>query len=129
MLGWREHRWDSREDLIDTRYRPEVSGVLCRSWFVEIKLLLVNMVIHVMAARRSNGELGGQNSQFLTELTALLLEQNRVHGEQIQQLLRAREDRHAHSHPTITANPVHRHFKELGPMKFKGATNPLVAEE
>ncbi|XP_042388479.1 uncharacterized protein LOC121980479 [Zingiber officinale] len=86
-------------------------------------------VIQIMAARRNNGELGGQNSQFLIGLTALLQEQNHVHGEQIQQLLRAREDGHALSRSAVTANPVYRQFKELGPTEFKSATDPLVAEE
>ncbi|KAG6499346.1 hypothetical protein ZIOFF_039111 [Zingiber officinale] len=53
----------------------------------------------------------------------------RRNNEQIQQLLRAREDGHAPSRSTVSANPVYRQFKELGPTKFKGATDPLVAEE
>ncbi|XP_042467322.1 uncharacterized protein LOC122050489 [Zingiber officinale] len=42
-----------------------------------------------MAGRRNNnnGEMGGQNNQFLEGLTALLHEQSRIHGEQIQKYI------------------------------------------
>ncbi|XP_042472247.1 uncharacterized protein LOC122054892 [Zingiber officinale] len=83
-----------------------------------------------MAGRRNNGEIGGQNNQFLEGLTALLREQeqNRTHGEQIQQLLQAREQESTPRRPTSNANQVYKQFRELGPTEFKGTMDPIIAE-
>ncbi|KAG6473219.1 hypothetical protein ZIOFF_067132 [Zingiber officinale] len=83
-----------------------------------------------MAGRRNNnnGELGGQNNQFLEGLTALLHEQNRIHGEQIQQILQAREQGSTPRRSTPSTQPVYKQFRELGPTEFKGTTDPIVAE-
>ncbi|XP_042396851.1 uncharacterized protein LOC121986998 [Zingiber officinale] len=81
-----------------------------------------------MAGRRNNGEIGGQNNQFLEGLTALLREQNRIHGEQIQQLLQAREQESTPRRPTPSAHPVYKQFRELGPTEFKGTTDPIIAK-
>ncbi|XP_042387466.1 uncharacterized protein LOC121979543 [Zingiber officinale] len=83
-----------------------------------------------MAGRRNNnnGELGGQNNQFLEGLTALLHEQNRIHGEQIQQILQAREQGSTPRRSTPSTQPVYKQFRELGPTEFKGTTDPIAAE-
>ncbi|KAG6531501.1 hypothetical protein ZIOFF_005315 [Zingiber officinale] len=83
-----------------------------------------------MAGRRNNnnGELGGQNNQFLQGLTALLHEQNRIHGEQIQQILQAREQGSTPRRSTPSTQPVYKQFRELGPTEFKGTTDPIAAE-
>ncbi|XP_042454998.1 uncharacterized protein LOC122039050 [Zingiber officinale] len=81
-----------------------------------------------MAGRRNNGDIGGQNNQFLEGLTALLWEQNRIDGKQIQQLLQAREQESTPRRPTPSAHPVYRQFRELGPTEFKGTTDPIVVE-
>ncbi|KAG6489128.1 hypothetical protein ZIOFF_050386 [Zingiber officinale] len=82
----------------------------------------------VMTGRRNNGEVGDQNNQFLQGLTALLREQNRIHGEQIQQLLQVREQESTPRHPTPSAHPVYKQFWELGPTEFKGITNSIIAK-
>ncbi|XP_042463814.1 uncharacterized protein LOC122046902 isoform X2 [Zingiber officinale] len=81
-----------------------------------------------MAGRRNNGDIGGQNNQFLEGLTALLREKNRIHGKQIQHLLQAREQESTPRRPTPSAHPVHKQFRELGPTEFKGTTDPIVVE-
>ncbi|XP_042386795.1 uncharacterized protein LOC121978525 [Zingiber officinale] len=83
-----------------------------------------------MAGRRNNnnGELGGQNNQFLEGLTALLHEQSRIHGEQIQQILQAREQGSTPRRSTPSMQPVYKQFRELGPTEFKGTTDPIAAE-
>ncbi|XP_042441150.1 uncharacterized protein LOC122026473 [Zingiber officinale] len=83
-----------------------------------------------MAGRRNNnnGEMGGQNNQFLEGLTALLHEQNRIHGEQIQQILQAREQGSTPRRSTPSTQPVYKQFRELGPTEFKGTTDPIAAE-
>ncbi|XP_042452603.1 uncharacterized protein LOC122037224 [Zingiber officinale] len=55
-------------------------------------------------------------------------EQNHIHGEQIQQLLQAREKESAPKRPTPNAHLVYTQFRELGPTEFKGTTDPIVAE-
>ncbi|KAG6492134.1 hypothetical protein ZIOFF_047084 [Zingiber officinale] len=85
----------------------------------------------VMARRRNNnnnGEMGGQNNQFLEGLTALLHEQNRIHGEQIQQILQAREQGSTPRRSAPSTQPVYKQFRELGPTEFKGTTDPIAAE-
>ncbi|XP_042439793.1 uncharacterized protein LOC122025100 isoform X1 [Zingiber officinale] len=84
----------------------------------------------VMAGRRNNnnGEMGGQNNQFLEGLTALLHEQNRIHGEQIQQILQAREQGSTPRRSAPSTQPVYKQFRELGPTEFKGTTDPIAAE-
>ncbi|KAG6492575.1 hypothetical protein ZIOFF_047538 [Zingiber officinale] len=82
----------------------------------------------VMAGRRNNNELGGQNNQFLEGFTALLQEQNHIHGGQIQQLLQAREQESTPRRPTPSVHSVYKQFRELGPTKFKGTTDPIIAE-
>ncbi|KAG6514075.1 hypothetical protein ZIOFF_024414 [Zingiber officinale] len=59
-----------------------------------------------MAGRRNNSVIGGQNNQFFEGLTTLLQEHNRIHGEQIQQLLQAREQEGTPRHPTPSAHPL-----------------------
>ncbi|KAG6472242.1 hypothetical protein ZIOFF_069701 [Zingiber officinale] len=83
-----------------------------------------------MAGKRNNnnGELGGQNNQFLEGLTALLHEQNSIHGEQIQQILQAREQGSTPRCSTPSTQPVYKQFRELGPTEFKGTTDPITAE-
>ncbi|XP_042432698.1 uncharacterized protein LOC122019281 [Zingiber officinale] len=84
-----------------------------------------------MAGRRNNnnnGEMGGQNNQFLEGLTALLHEQNRIHGEQIQQILQAREQGSTPRRSAPSTQPVYKQFRELGPTEFKGTTDPIAAE-
>ncbi|KAG6524033.1 hypothetical protein ZIOFF_013923 [Zingiber officinale] len=83
-----------------------------------------------MAGRRNNnnGEMDGQNNQFLEGLTALLHEQNRIHGEQIQQILQAREQGSTSRRSTPSTQPVYKQFRELGPTEFKGTTDPIAAE-
>ncbi|XP_042472473.1 uncharacterized protein LOC122055157 [Zingiber officinale] len=72
--------------------------------------------------------MGGQNNQFLEGLTALLHEQNRIHGEQIQQILQAREQGSTPRRSTPSTQPVYKQFRELGPTEFKGTTDPIAAE-
>ncbi|XP_042454444.1 uncharacterized protein LOC122038660 [Zingiber officinale] len=55
-------------------------------------------------------------------------EQNRIHGEQIQQLLQAREEESTLRRPTFSVQLVYKQFRELGPTEFKGTTDPIVAE-
>ncbi|KAG6521319.1 hypothetical protein ZIOFF_018434 [Zingiber officinale] len=74
-------------------------------------------------------KIGGQNNQFQARLTALLQEQNRIHGEQIQQLLQAREQESAPRCPTTSAHPVYKQFWELEPTEFKGTIDSIIAEE
>ncbi|KAG6473428.1 hypothetical protein ZIOFF_067344 [Zingiber officinale] len=83
-----------------------------------------------MAGRRNNnnGEMGGQNNQFLEGLTALLHEQNRIHGEQIQQILQAREQGSTPRRSTPSTQPVYKQFRELGPTEFKDTTDPIAAK-
>ncbi|XP_042374070.1 uncharacterized protein LOC121967729 [Zingiber officinale] len=81
-----------------------------------------------MAGRRNNGDIGGQNNQFLEGFTALLREQNRILGEQIQQLLQVREQESTPRCPTPSAHPVYKQFRELGPTEFKGTTHLIIAE-
>ncbi|KAG6484211.1 hypothetical protein ZIOFF_061006 [Zingiber officinale] len=91
---------------------------------------LVDALDLVMAGRRNNnnGEMGGQNNQFLEGLTALLHEQNRIHGEQIQQILQAREQGSTPRRSAPSTQPVYKQFRELGPTEFKGTTDPIAAE-
>ncbi|XP_073121897.1 uncharacterized protein [Henckelia pumila] len=70
-----------------------------------------------------------QNNQFLTGLTALLQEQSRAQGAQIQQLLEAQTTNAGNNHPTDNQNPIYKMFLELGPPEFKGETDPLIAEQ
>ncbi|KAG6518370.1 hypothetical protein ZIOFF_021845 [Zingiber officinale] len=62
---------------------------VCEVYALEIEIC--QEISQVMAGRRNNGDMGGQNNQFLEGLTTLLREQNRIHGEQIQQILQARK--------------------------------------
>ncbi|KAG6472154.1 hypothetical protein ZIOFF_069611 [Zingiber officinale] len=89
-----------------------------------------NNGMKVLAGRRNNnnGEVGGQNTQFLEGLTALLHEQNRIHGEQIQQILQAREQGSTPRRSAPSTQPVYKQFRELGPTEFKGTTGPIAAE-
>ncbi|XP_073120437.1 uncharacterized protein [Henckelia pumila] len=70
-----------------------------------------------------------QNNQFLAGLTALLQEQSRAQGAQIQQLLQAQTTNAGNNHPTANQNPIYKRFLELGPPEFKGETDPLIAEQ
>ncbi|XP_073149382.1 uncharacterized protein [Henckelia pumila] len=70
-----------------------------------------------------------QNNQFLAGLTALLREQSRAQGAQIQQLLQAQTTNAGNNHPTANQNPIYKRFLELGPPEFKGETDPLIAEQ
>ncbi|XP_073136819.1 uncharacterized protein [Henckelia pumila] len=70
-----------------------------------------------------------QNNQFLTGLTALLQEQSRAQGAQIQQLLQAQTANAGNNHPVANQNPIYKRFLELGPPEFKGETDPLIAEQ
>ncbi|XP_073138485.1 uncharacterized protein [Henckelia pumila] len=70
-----------------------------------------------------------QNNQFLTGLTALLQEQSRAQGAQIQQLLQAQTANAGNNHPAANQNPIYKRFLELGPPEFKGETDPLIAEQ
>ncbi|XP_042446425.1 uncharacterized protein LOC122031374 [Zingiber officinale] len=83
-----------------------------------------------MAGRRNNnnGEMGGQNNQFLEGLTTLLDEQNCIHGERIQQILQAREQGSTPRRSAPSTQPVYKQFRELGPTEFKGTTDPIAAE-
>ncbi|XP_042472257.1 uncharacterized protein LOC122054906 [Zingiber officinale] len=81
-----------------------------------------------MAGRRNNGDMGGQNNQFLEGLTTLLREQNRIHGEQIQQILQARKLGSTPRRSTSSAQPIYKQFWELGPTEFKGTMDPIAAE-
>ncbi|KAG6479301.1 hypothetical protein ZIOFF_062764 [Zingiber officinale] len=112
-------RRDGRMTLNDEFYVDEI--IFFWDWYY---------VISDMAGRRNNnnGELGGQNNQFLEGLTALLHEQNRIHGEQIQQILQAREQGSTPRRSTPSTQPVYKQFRELGPTEFKGTTHPIAAE-
>ncbi|XP_073152860.1 uncharacterized protein [Henckelia pumila] len=70
-----------------------------------------------------------QNNQFLARLTALLQEQSRAQGAQIQQLLQAQIANAGNNHPAANQNPIYKRFLELGPPEFKGETDPLIAEQ
>ncbi|XP_073119717.1 uncharacterized protein [Henckelia pumila] len=70
-----------------------------------------------------------QNNQFLAGLTALLQEQSRAQGAQIQQLLQAQTANAGNNHPAANQNPIYKRFLELGPPEFKGETDPLIAEQ
>ncbi|XP_073133837.1 uncharacterized protein [Henckelia pumila] len=70
-----------------------------------------------------------QNNQFLAGLTALLQEQIRAQGAQIQQLLQAQTTNAGNNHLTANQNPIYKSFLELGPPEFKGETDPLIAEQ
>ncbi|XP_073153193.1 uncharacterized protein [Henckelia pumila] len=70
-----------------------------------------------------------QNNQFLAGLTALLQEQSRAQGAQIQQLLLAQTANAGNNHPAANQNPIYKRFLELGPPEFKGETDPLIAEQ
>ncbi|XP_073152007.1 uncharacterized protein [Henckelia pumila] len=70
-----------------------------------------------------------QNNQFLTGLTALLQEQSRAKGAQIQQLLQAQTANAGNNHPADNQNPIYKRFLELGPPEFKGETDLLIAEQ
>ncbi|KAG6527868.1 hypothetical protein ZIOFF_010002 [Zingiber officinale] len=87
-------------------------------------------IVQDMAGRRNNnnGEMGGQNNQFLEGLTALLHEQNRIHGEQIQQILQAREQGSTPRCSTPSTQLVYKQFWELRPTEFKGTIDPIAAE-
>ncbi|XP_073153207.1 uncharacterized protein [Henckelia pumila] len=70
-----------------------------------------------------------QNNQFLTGLTALIQEQSRAQGAQIQQLLQAQTANAGNNHPAANQNSIYKRFLELGPPEFKGETDPLIAEQ
>ncbi|XP_073133739.1 uncharacterized protein [Henckelia pumila] len=70
-----------------------------------------------------------QNNQFLAGLTALLQEQSRAQGAQIQQLLQVQTANAGNNHPAANQNPIYKRFLELGPPEFKGETDPLIAEQ
>ncbi|XP_073153285.1 uncharacterized protein [Henckelia pumila] len=70
-----------------------------------------------------------QNNQFLAGLTALLQEQSRAQGAQIQQLLQAQTANAGNNHPAANQNHIYKRFLELGPPEFKGETDPLIAEQ
>ncbi|XP_073133557.1 uncharacterized protein [Henckelia pumila] len=70
-----------------------------------------------------------QNNQFLAGLTALLQEQSRTQGAQIQQFLQAQTANAGNNHPAANQNPIYKRFLELGPPEFKGETDPLIAEQ
>ncbi|XP_073121055.1 uncharacterized protein [Henckelia pumila] len=70
-----------------------------------------------------------QNNQFLAGLTALLQEQSRAQGAQIQQLLQAQTANAGNNHPAANQIPIYKRFLELGPSEFKGETDPLIAEQ
>ncbi|XP_073138690.1 uncharacterized protein [Henckelia pumila] len=70
-----------------------------------------------------------QNNQFLTGLTALLQEHSRAQGAQIQQLLQAQTANAGNNHPAANQNPIYKRFLDLGPLEFKGETDPLIAEQ
>ncbi|XP_073120465.1 uncharacterized protein [Henckelia pumila] len=70
-----------------------------------------------------------QNNQFLAGLTALLQEQSRAQGAQIQQLLQAQTANAGNNHHAANQNPIYKSFLELGPPEFKGETDPLIAEQ
>ncbi|KAG6531841.1 hypothetical protein ZIOFF_005668 [Zingiber officinale] len=53
---------------------------------------------------------------------------NRIHGEQIQQILQAREQGSTPRRSTPSTQPVYKQFRELGPTEFKGTTDPIAAE-
>ncbi|XP_042454171.1 uncharacterized protein LOC122038467 [Zingiber officinale] len=83
-----------------------------------------------MAGRRNNnnGEMGGQNNQFVEGLTTFLHEQNHIHGEQIQKILQAREQGSTPRRSTPSTQPVYKQFLGLGPTEFKCTTDPIAAE-
>ncbi|XP_042380066.1 uncharacterized protein LOC121972467 [Zingiber officinale] len=53
---------------------------------------------------------------------------NRIHGEQIQQILQARDQGSTLRRSTPSTQPVYKQFRELGPTEFKGTTDPIGAE-
>ncbi|XP_042423226.1 uncharacterized protein LOC122010819 [Zingiber officinale] len=109
----------------ENRIKDETIAQQCRS-LQHIKTEL----IQDMAGRRNNNnrEMSGQNNQFLEGFTALLHEQNCIHGERIQQILQAREQGSTPRRSTSSTQPVYKQFRELRPMEFKGATDPIAAE-
>ncbi|XP_073133926.1 uncharacterized protein [Henckelia pumila] len=54
-----------------------------------------------------------QNNQFLTGLTALLQEQSRAQGAQIQQLLQVQTANAGNNHPAANQNPIYKRFKDV----------------
>ncbi|XP_073151958.1 uncharacterized protein [Henckelia pumila] len=81
-----------------------------------------------MANRRNPNNEDNQNNHFLAGLAALLQEQSRAQGEQIQQLIQAQAGGRNNNQPLLT-NPIFKQFKDLGPQEFRGGADPLVAEE
>ncbi|KAG8384073.1 hypothetical protein BUALT_Bualt04G0080100 [Buddleja alternifolia] len=85
--------------------------------------------------RKAMGAQEGGNN-VVGNLTNLIQEQTRMHGEQIQQLLdmqqRTQEQNpQAHAPPVRPDNPhaVYEKFRKMEPSNFYGSSDPIVAEE
>ncbi|KAG6510585.1 hypothetical protein ZIOFF_028610 [Zingiber officinale] len=98
-------RVDEFQLRIHRREERSVKGLL---QLVRRDALRQPHVDYVMAGRRNNnnGEMGGQNNQFLEGLTALLHEQNYIHGEQIQKILQARDQGSTPRRSTPSTQPM-----------------------
>ncbi|XP_073151776.1 uncharacterized protein [Henckelia pumila] len=70
----------------------------------------------------------GHEEEHGVGLLALLQEQSRAQGAQIQQLIQAQAGGNANQRPVAT-NPIFKQFKDLGPREFIGGADPILAEE
>ena len=89
----------------------------------------------MLPKRKAMGAQEGDNN-VVGDLTSLIQEQTRMHGEQIQQLLdmqqRTQEqNQQAHAPPIRPDNPqvVYEKFRKMEPSDFYGSSDPIVAEE
>ncbi|KAG6492271.1 hypothetical protein ZIOFF_047225 [Zingiber officinale] len=124
----RSVRYGGVENLGRVRFGMDFTSCLGRAviWFEDLAEGFV--WLWLVEGTTTTESWGGQNNQFLEGLTALLHEQNRIHGEQIQQILQAREQGSTPRRSTPSTQPVYKQFRELGPTKFKGTTDPIAAE-